>query len=63
MDFMAMRDVYHRIHELCSDEFYYKHSDQIYKCLKREYYYVFDEITDKDIQEVVQEFKDFYGEE
>lgn len=63
MDFMAMRDVYHRIRNLCSADFYHKYSDQIYKCLKNEYYYIFGEITDKDIQETVRQFKDFFGEE
>ena len=48
---------------MCSEQFYYKHSNEIYKTLEREYLLMFGKITDKDIKRVVQEFKDFWGEE
>ena len=63
MSFMLKHSVYQKVRSLCSEQFYYKYSDAIYKVLEREYLWVFDEITDKDIEHVVQEFKDFYGEE
>ena len=63
MSFMRKYSIYQTVHSLCSDNFYYKYSDEIYKVLEREYLWVFDEVTDEDIKHVVQEFKDFYGED
>lgn len=63
MSFERKYWIYQKVHSLCNDKFYYKHSDAIYKVLDREYLMVFGEVTEKDIEHVVQEFKDFFGEE
>ena len=63
MPFMLSHTVYQKVRSLCSEKFYYKHSDAIYKTLEREYLWLFGKITDKDIKHVVQEFKDFWGED
>ena len=48
---------------MCSEKFYYKHSNEIYKTLEQDYLLMFGKVTDKDIERVVQEFKEFWGEE
>jgi hypothetical protein len=63
MPFMLSHSVYQKVRSLCSEKFYYKHSDAIYKTLEKEYFMMFGEVTEKDIEHVVQEFKDFFGEE
>ena len=60
---MLNPSVYLKVRGMCSEQFYYKHSNEIYKTLEREYLWMFGKITDKDIKRVVQEFKDFWGEE
>lgn len=63
MSFEHKHWIYQKVHSLCNDKFYYKYSDAIYKVLSEEYLMVFDEVTEEDIKHVVQEFKDFFGEE
>ena len=62
MSLMLSNSVYQKVRSLCSEKFYYKYSDAIYKILEKEYLWLFGKLTDKDIEHVVQEFKDFWGE-
>ena len=62
MSLMLSNSVYQKVRSLCSEKFYYKYSDVIYKTLEKEYLWLFGKLTDKDIEHVVQEFKDFWGE-
>lgn len=63
MSFMGMRHIYHRISQYCSDKFYRKYADQMYKCIRDEYLMMFGDLTEEQIKKVVEEFKDFFGEE
>ena len=52
MSFMLKHSVYQKVRSLCSEKFYFKYSDAIYKTLEEEYLWVFGKITDKDIEHV-----------
>lgn len=62
--FYAMKSaVLHEIRQHCSADFFMKHGDQIYKCYRKEYEPYFGERAFGYIKEIVQNFKDFWGEE
>ena len=62
MPFMTKQEVLHEIARYCSQEFFVKYSEQIYRCYRREYEVFFDDAFDF-IGTLVEQFKDFYGEE
>ena len=63
-DYYAMRTaVFHEIRQYCSAEFFMKYGDKIYKCYRKEYEPYFGERAFGYIKEIVQEFKDMFGEE
>jgi hypothetical protein len=63
MSFESKRYIYHRIGQYCSDKFYRKYADTIYKAIQEDYLWMFGDVTEEQIAKVVQGFKDFFGEE
>ena len=63
MSFEEKRWIYHQIHKHCGDIFYYNHSEQIYRVIQEEYLWLDLRVDEETIAKVVQEFKDFWGEE
>ena len=63
-DFYAMKiAVLHEIRQHCSADFFMKYGDKMYKCYRKEYEPYFGENAFGYIKEIVQEFKDLFGEE
>lgn len=55
--------VMYEISRYCSDDFFKKHSEEIYLCYRREYEPYLGEHAFDDIKNIVEKFKDFWGEE
>ena len=56
-------EVYREIRRHCSENFYKKYSEKIYRCYREEYEPLFGKDAIKDIKRIVEEFRDFFGEE
>ena len=56
-------EVFQEIRRHCSESFYKRRAVQIYRCYRREYEPFFGKRAFNDIKKIVQDFKDFYGEE
>ena len=61
--YASKAEVYLEIRRHCSKEFFNKYSDKIYFCYRKEYEPLFGKRAFNDIKKIVQEFKDFFGEE
>lgn len=62
--YYASKDaVMHEISRHCSDNFFKKYFKEMYLCYREEYEPYFGECAFDDIKRIVQEFKDFFGEE
>lgn len=60
MSFEEKRWIFHQIHKHCSDTFYYKHSEQIYRVIQEDYLWLDLRVDEETIAKVVQDFKDFW---
>ena len=62
--YYAMRvAVAHEIKQYCSEEFFKKHFEEIYRCYRLEYEPYFDDRAFGMIKEIVKNFQEMYGEE
>ena len=62
MSFKERGRIFHEIRKHCSETFYYKHSEQIYQVIEKEYLWLDLRVDEKTIAKVVQDFKDFWVE-
>lgn len=63
MSFEEKRWIFHQIRKRCGDTFYYNHSEQIYRVIQQEYLWLDLRVDEETIAKIVQEFKDFWGED
>lgn len=63
MSFEEKQWIFHEIRKHCSETFYYNHSEQIYQVIKKEYLWLDLRVNEETVAKVVQNFKDFFGED
>lgn len=62
MPFTLRYLIYQKVRSLCGEKFCLKYLNIIYQILEEEYFSIHGEVTNKNIEHVVQDIKDFCGE-